>query len=102
LDHALQALTHVFQMSSEFLEGLLEEFYVHNWHSDPFAAGAYTYIPVGGNDAQVELARPIQGTLYFAGEATNTEGHQGTVHGAIASGLRAAEEVRRELQDYKD
>jgi len=99
LDHALHALTHVFQTSRKSLEGLLEEFYVHNWHSDPFAAGAYSYIPVGGNDAQVELARPIQTTLYFAGEATNAEGHQGTVHGAIASGLRAAEEIR---QYYKD
>jgi monoamine oxidase len=37
--------------------------------------------------------------LYFAGEATNTEGHQGTVHGAIASGLRAAAEVGQDFQD---
>ena len=96
LDHSLQTLTRVFQTSRNFLEGLLEEFYVHNWQSDPFAAGSYSYIPVGGNEAQAELARPIESTLYFAGEATNTEGHQGTVHGAIASGLRAAREIRQD------
>lgn len=99
LDQSLQTLTRVFQTSREFIEQMLEEFYFHNWQSDPFAAGAYSYIPVGGLDAQAELARPIDDTLFFAGEATNTEGHHGTVHGAIATGLRAAAEVRQDLQD---
>ncbi|HSE39534.1 MAG TPA: FAD-dependent oxidoreductase [Acidobacteriota bacterium] len=31
-------------------------------------------------------------TLFFAGEATNTDGHLGTLHGAIATGVRAAQE----------
>jgi tetratricopeptide (TPR) repeat protein len=31
--------------------------------------------------------------LFFAGEATNTNGHTGTVHGTIATGRRAAREV---------
>ena len=98
LDHSLQTLTRVFQISRKVLEELLEQFYVHNWQSDPFAAGAYSYIPVGGIEAQAELARAVEGTLFFAGEATNTEGHQGTVHGAIASGLRAAKGIRQDLQ----
>lgn len=29
-------------------------------------------------------------TLFFAGEATELQGHSATVHGAIASGVRAA------------
>ncbi len=32
-------------------------------------------------------------TLFFAGEATNSDGHHGTVHGAIATGARAACEI---------
>ena len=32
-------------------------------------------------------------TLFFAGEATNSEGNSATMHGAIATGYRAAEEV---------
>jgi len=32
-------------------------------------------------------------TLYFAGEATDTEGEAGTVAGALQSGLRAAREL---------
>jgi len=39
------------------------------------------------------LAAPLAGTLFFAGEATDSRGEQGTVHGAIASGKRAAAEV---------
>jgi monoamine oxidase len=43
------------------------------------------------------LARPLRGTLFFAGEAAESEGRTGTVHGAIASGRRAADEVKRSL-----
>jgi monoamine oxidase len=93
LDHAFESLSHIFRTSKAFLEQSLVEFYTHNWHRDPFSAGAYSYIPVGGLDAQTQLARPLDDTLFFAGEATNTEGHHGTVHGAIATGLRAAREV---------
>jgi monoamine oxidase len=94
LDHSLQVLTHIFQTPKNFLEAKLEAFYTHNWQTDPFSTGAYSYIPIGGIDAQAELARPVEDTLFFAGEATNTEGHQGTVHGAIATGLRAAREIK--------
>jgi hypothetical protein len=41
----------------------------------------------------VELAAPLAPTLFFAGEATSTNGHLATVHGAIETGWRAAEEV---------
>jgi monoamine oxidase len=40
---------------------------------------------------------PVDGTLFFAGEHTAAGGHHATVHGAIASGLRAAERVREAL-----
>jgi len=33
------------------------------------------------------LGVPVERTRFFAGEATNTSGHGGTSHGAIASGL---------------
>lgn len=89
------SLSHIFSTSKQFLEASLEQFYTHNWHKDPFTAGAYSYIPVGGLDAQSELARPLEDTLFFAGEATNDKGHHATVHGAIATGLRASHEVLR-------
>jgi monoamine oxidase/phosphate-selective porin len=71
--------------------------WMHDWMNDPFARGAYSYQLVGGADAPRDLARPIAGTLFFAGEATDAEGSTGTVHGAIASGTRAARQVLRAL-----
>lgn len=53
---------------------------------------------MGGNDAVKDLARPIEKTLYFAGEAADVEGRTGTVEGAIGSGLRAAAAVGRMLR----
>jgi hypothetical protein len=53
---------------------------------------------VGGDGAQEALASPIENTLFFAGEATDISGHNGTVHGAIASGRRAASEIQRSLR----
>jgi monoamine oxidase len=69
----------------------------HDWSRDPFARGAYSYALVGGSDAAESLARPVLGTLFFAGEATDAEGRTGTVHGAIATGHRAADQVGRAL-----
>jgi monoamine oxidase len=36
---------------------------------------------------------PVDSTLFFAGEHTDTTGHWGTVHAAIRSGLRAGQQV---------
>jgi monoamine oxidase len=67
--------------------------YFHNWRTDPFFRGAYSYVPVNALPARRVLAEPVQGTLIFAGEATEQNGHSATVHGAIASGMRAAESL---------
>jgi monoamine oxidase len=69
----------------------------HDWCGDPFARGAYSYPLVGGSDAATTLSRPVRRTLFFAGEATDAEGRTGTVHGAIATGHRAAAQVARAL-----
>ena len=94
-DQSLEALSRIFAMSPKALEELLVDFYTHNWATDPFSLGAYSYIPVGGLEAQAALAEPIENTIYFAGEAANTKGHHGTVHGALATGLRAAEMIQQ-------
>ncbi len=64
-----------------------------DWSSDPWARGGYSYAPVGAGDARAVLAAPVAHTLFFAGEATCVNGHAATVHGAIESGWRAAEEI---------
>ena len=75
------------------VEALLERAYHHDWDADPYSRGAYSYVPVGGMEAQARLRRPVRGTVFFAGEATAGGGNNATVAGAIESGRRAAREV---------
>jgi monoamine oxidase len=65
----------------------------HDWHADNYSLGAYSYVPRGAIDASDELSTPVQATLFFAGEHTDTTGHWGTVHAALRSGYRAAEQL---------
>ncbi len=76
----------------------LEAAYVHNWNRDPLARGAYSYVTAGGGRARETLAAPLDGALFFAGEATDTTGDATTVTGALRSGVRAALEVSRHLE----
>ena len=73
----------------------VERAWFHDWHADPFARGAYSWVPAGALPARETLARPVADTLYFAGEAIDLDGYGGTVHGAIASGRRAAGQILR-------
>jgi monoamine oxidase len=70
------------------VEGVL----VQDWQADPYSLGAYSYVLVGGQGAREQLRRPLLKTLFFAGEATDTD-EAGTVAGALRSGARAAREV---------
>jgi monoamine oxidase len=70
----------------------------HDWLSDPFSRGAYSYAGVSGRHAGAELGAPVDSTLFFAGEATQSDGRNATVHGAVASGQRAAKQVLAEGQ----
>jgi len=90
---ALESLSRLMRVDRAELERLLEAHYLHDWQADPFARGAYSWAKVGGVGAAAELARPLDFTLFFAGEATDSNGHNGTVHGALESGYRAAQEV---------
>jgi monoamine oxidase len=93
---AIGSLAQIFNLSADEIGAQLEASYIHDWHDDPFARGAYAYVPVNGMEAQAALSLPIENRLYFAGEATSI-GHIGTVHGAIQSGQRAAAEVKEGL-----
>jgi monoamine oxidase len=92
-ERSLQTLGTLLRVSQSELQNLLGEAHFHDWQTDPFSLGAYSYGKVGADAALQALAEPIQDTLYFAGEATDTTGNNGTVHGAIASGYRAAKQI---------
>ncbi|MFZ4826696.1 MAG: FAD-dependent oxidoreductase [Phototrophicaceae bacterium] len=64
-----------------------------NWSNDPYSYGSYSSYGVGSTPDDIEaLAESVADVLFFAGEATNFD-YSGTVHGALISGQRAAEEL---------
>lgn len=100
-EHAIEALHRLTGLPAGELEGLLEHVYCHDWQADPFSRGAYSYGKVGGDGAELALGKPVENTLFFAGEATDTTGNTGTVHAAMASGNRAAREIMESLPRQK-
>lgn len=92
-----------------FSDDMVEEpiaFKVSRWGSDDFSRGCYTFLPPGATDQDFQILQsPINGNgdsltlegsetmrLFWAGEHT-TALHPSMAHGALLSGLRAAEEV---------
>jgi monoamine oxidase len=95
---ALDDLAGWLGLSRSEVEAELEEWHRHDWAADPFARGAYSYVPAGALEAQAALGRPVEDTLFFAGEATCTDGMNSTVEGALGSGRRAAREILSALR----
>jgi len=86
---ALEDLNQLFgnQAKANYTSGM-----VLNWQREPYIEMAYSFCPIGAAGLRRVLSYPIDGVLFFAGEATSVE-RNATVHGAIESGRRAAKEV---------
>jgi hypothetical protein len=76
--------------SNVFVKGFVERWTPerHPYIGGGYAAGLVGFSP----DYQHELAAPVENTLFFAGEATNFPAGS-TVHAAMESGLRAADQI---------
>jgi monoamine oxidase len=93
VDSAVSALARSLGLTRRHVADSVVAAWTYDWGNDPFARGAYSYPMVGGSDAAKTLARAVEQTLFFAGEACDGGGRNGTVHGAIASGARAAKQI---------
>jgi monoamine oxidase len=87
---ALRSLSRMTKKSVHFLKKQMLAYYQHDWSRDIFSRGAYSYILKGGLEKSKRLRKPIENTIFFAGEAMAVGSARGTVHGAIESGLHAA------------
>jgi len=83
-------------VSRRYITSRVRDTWRHDWTTDPYTRGAYSYVRVNGTGSADALAKPIESTLFFSGEATHA-GSSGTVEGAIQSGERAAAQVKRAL-----
>ena len=96
-DRATRSLAANFGVPRRRMASHVVASWTHDWTRDPFARGAYSYPLVGGADWTTRLARPIDRTIWLAGEAVaaDASGSTGTVDSALASGRRAARSVLR-------
>lgn len=83
-------------MGSDFRRGLASLGETH-WAADPWALGSYSHALPGQAPARPALAAPVEGRIFFAGEATHPTWYS-TVHGAWESGRRAADEALAALR----
>lgn len=90
---AVESLATMFSAPPSRIRRQLVAAHYHDWVDDPFSRGAYSYARVGGDDMSARLARPVERTIWYAGEAADCPASTGTVHGAIASGRRAARQI---------
>lgn len=72
---------------------------ITRWAEDRWALGSYSHLAVGASpEDRTALAAPVDDVLFFAGEATSVD-QPSTVHGAVESGRRAADEVAEALDE---
>jgi monoamine oxidase len=90
---ACRTLAKVFRLPVDDIAAALISTHAHDWSSDPFTLGAYSYIPADALDAPRAMTVPEAETIFFAGEHTDVTGNWGTVHAAMRSGRRVAEQV---------
>jgi monoamine oxidase len=65
---------------------------IHRWGADPFARGSYSYALPGKAACRDALAAPVDGRLFFAGEACS-RGDFSTAHGGYFTGVTTADQI---------
>jgi len=83
------------QASQNFERGI-----VMDWLKEEYTKGGYSSTVVGCDEGFENLAEPIQNRIYFAGEATRSDGTHQTVHGAMLSGIDACKKIIQNIISF--
>jgi monoamine oxidase len=89
---ALAPLAQLYEFESKKLRRIMHS----NWTGDGDVMGSLSYVPVGHSGVRSDLRHPVDGQLFFAGEATSLTA-AASLHGAYDEGRRAADEALRVL-----
>lgn len=92
-DLAFHSLGYLFGTTKQALKKEVKVLKVINWYGDPYSEGAYAYSTLKTSKAVRILSRPIDDTIYFAGEALYDGAEMGTVEAALATGNLVAESI---------
>jgi monoamine oxidase len=91
---AIETLSTILKIDAARVESLLVDWHIEDWVADPFSKGAYAYATPETEEARKLLNKPVEETLFFAGEAISEGESMGTVEAAFES----AEEVVRKVR----
>lgn len=95
VDHLTERLVAAF--GSDVRRSLSDRTIVTAWESDPWTLGSYSGAAPGNGHRRADLARPVDGVLHFAGEATSTDFFS-TCHGAYLTGAAQIEAIAERLR----
>lgn len=90
---AIGSLAYLFKMSEQHLFLQVRCRKIIHWSQENYTRGAYTYSTVNGENQIAVLGRPVDNTLFFAGETFAPEAGIGLVESAIESGLYTAKQM---------
>ncbi len=62
------------------------------WRKEPWIGGSYSHARIGRAGERTTLAAPVDGRIFFAGEACSRQDFS-TAHGAYQTGIAAAEAI---------
>ncbi len=93
IDSCLRSLAAIFLVGVEVLRQALRASLVMDWETAPSVHGGYSFDTVGASDARAVLSKPVEETLYFAGEGLYEGDVPGTVEAAFCSGVTIADKI---------
>jgi monoamine oxidase len=90
---AIGSLSYIFRISEQHLFLQVRCRKIIHWSQENYTRGAYTYSTVNGDNNIAVLGRPVENTLFFAGETFAPDAGIGLVESAIESGLYTARQM---------
>jgi monoamine oxidase len=94
IEYALQTMSSMF--GSKINRDNLVASSHHSWLKDEWSRGCTSYAPPGVVPLRQTLATPVNGQVFFAGEAVSLYAHS-SLHGAYETGVAAARQILRLL-----
>jgi len=98
LQKALESLSEIFGVDVTALQKKMKGWHVANWVNDPYSCGGYSYEVVNGSKIKQTIKKPIEQTIYFAGEGLYNGPEIGTVEGALHNGRETAHQMIAEFK----
>ena len=92
-ESCFQSLGAIFSMDKEAIRQEVAILQILDWAVPPFVRGGYSFDTVETGKARQQLLQPVEGTIWFAGEALYEGIAPGTVEAALTSGQEVAEKI---------